>query len=176
MKKLMLTLVMVMMALPVLAQDAFEKMGSLKNISETVVTKDAFELLAEIDMDIQDEGMKAGKELLDSLKDARFYETSNPDSARKMIDMANAYISSNGLVKLMSVKEDDQNFSFHVKRASDKKVKTLVMVIDETMNTDNPEAIVLKISGNIDLNQISKITKMINVPGQKQIEEATKDK
>ena len=120
--------------------------------------------------------MKAGKGLLDSLKDARFYSTSNADSAQKMISMANAYIKSNSLVKLMHVKEDDQNFSFHVKRGSNsKKVRTLVMIIDETMNKENPEALVMKISGDIDLGQISKITKMINVPGQEQIEKATKE-
>ena len=176
MKKLIFTLVLAVMATPLFAQDAFEKMGNLKNTSETVVTKDAFELLAEINMDIEDEGVKAGKGLLDSLKDARFYSTSNADSAKKMIAMANAYIKSNGLVKLMSVKEDDQIFSFHVERGSNsKKVRTLVMVIDETMNAGNPEALVMKISGDIDLAQISKITKMINVPGQDQIEKATKE-
>lgn len=176
MKKLILTLVLAVMATPLFAQDAFEKMGNLKNISETVVTRDAFELLAEIDMNIEDDGIKAGKGLLDSLKDARFYSTSNADSARKMITMANSYIASNGLVKLMSVKEDDQLFSFHVKKGSNsKKVKVLVMVIDETMNAGNPEALVMKITGDIDLAQISKITKMINVPGQKQIEDATKE-
>jgi hypothetical protein len=176
MKKLILTLVIAVMATPLFAQDAFEKMGNLKNTSETVVTKDAFELLAEINMDIEDDGVKAGKGLLDSLKDARFYSTSNPDSAKKMIAMANSYVQKNGLVKLMSVKEDDQDFAFYVKKGSNsKKVSTLVMVIDETMNVGNPEALVMKISGDIDLGQISKITKMINVPGQKQIEEATKE-
>jgi hypothetical protein len=176
MKNLILTLVIAVMATPLFAQDAFEKMGNLKNTSETVVTKDAFELLAEINMDIEDDGVKAGKGLLDSLKDARFYSTSNPDSAKKMIAMANSYVQKNGLVKLMSVKEDDQDFAFYVKKGSNsKKVSTLVMVIDETMNVGNPEALVMKISGDIDLGQISKITKMINVPGQKQIEEATKE-
>jgi hypothetical protein len=176
MKKLILTLVIAVMATPLFAQDAFEKMGNLKNTSETVVTKDAFELLAEINMDIENDGVKAGKGLLDSLKDARFYSTSNPDSAKKMIAMANSYVQKNGLVKLMSVKEDDQDFAFYVKKGSNsKKVSTLVMVIDETMNVGNPEALVMKISGDIDLGQISKITKMINVPGQKQIEEATKE-
>ncbi|MFB0905294.1 MAG: DUF4252 domain-containing protein [Nonlabens sp.] len=176
MKNLILTLVIAVMATPLFAQDAFEKMGNLKNTSETVVTKDAFELLAEINIDIEDDGVKAGKGLLDSLKDARFYSTSNTESAKKMIAMANSYIQKNGLVKLMSVKEDDQDFAFYVKKGSNsKKVSTLVMVIDETMNVGNPEALVMKISGDIDLGQISKITKMINVPGQKQIEKATKE-
>ncbi len=176
MKNLILTLVIAVMATPLFAQDAFEKMGNLKNTSETVVTKDAFELLAEINIDIEDDGVKAGKGLLDSLKDARFYSTSNTESAKKMIVMANSYIQKNGLVKLMSVKEDDQDFAFYVKKGSNsKKVSTLVMVIDETMNVGNPEALVMKISGDIDLGQISKITKMINVPGQKQIEKATKE-
>lgn len=176
MKKIFLTLVIALMAAPLFAQDAFEKMGSLKNISETVVTKDAFELLAEMDIDIQDPNLKAGKELLDSLKDARFYTTSNLESASKMINMANAYVKSNGLVKLMSVKEDDQDFFFYVKRGSSKKqIQSLVMIIDQTMNKSDTSAIVMKITGNIDLGQISKLTKMMNVPGQKQIEQATKE-
>jgi hypothetical protein len=176
MKKIILTLVFAVVATPLFAQDAFEKMGSLKNIKETVVTKDAFELLAEMDMDIQDQNLKAGKELLDNLKDARFYTTSNAASAKRMITIANAYVKNNGLVKLMSVREDDQDFAFYIKRGSTKKkIQALVMIIDETMNAKNPEAIVMKITGNIDLGQISKLTKMMNVPGQRQIEEATKE-
>lgn len=54
-----------------------------------------------------------------------------------------------------------------------KKVRDLVMLINGSGDNDDKDTVFLIISGDIDLNQISKLTKMMNVPGQKQIEDAT---
>jgi hypothetical protein len=162
---------------------SLDAIGNLKNMTETVVTDEMFKLIAMIDMDSDDAEFNEMKSMVDNLKELRVYMTDNPDSSKKMKSIVNSYISKNNLVKLMHVKEDDQAFTFHMRKGSSEgKVKDLVMLIDGGLGekiTDGEmdgSTIFLIISGDINMNQISKITKQLNTPGQKQIEEATKNK
>lgn len=155
-----------------IAQD-YSALENLKNISETVVTSEMFSLIANIEIDSDDDDFNQVKKIIDNLSEVRMYSTSNPASAATLNSFATKYISSNNLVKLMHVKEDGQMFTFHMRKGtSDKKVRNLVMLINDTEG-DDKDTVFLIISGDIDLNQISKLTKMLNVPGQKQIENAT---
>lgn len=157
------------------AQD-FNKIGNLKNTSETVVTGEMFKLIANIDVDSKDPAMKEMKSMIDKLTEIRIYKTGNSDSASKMKSYVDGYIKSSGLTQLMYSKEDGELFSFYIKKGStDKKIRNLVMWIDEG-NKKGAETVFMVISGDLDLDQVSKITKYMNVPGQSEIEKATKGK
>ncbi len=153
-----------------------DDIGNLKNTSETVVTNEMFKLIAGIEMGYNDPEVQEMKKMVDNLTELRVYMTDNKDSALKMKTIVDGYISKNKLVKLMHVKEDDQMFTFHMRKGStDKKVRDLVMFMDGN-GDDDESSVFLIISGDIDMNQISKITKQLNTPGQKQIEKATQGK
>ncbi len=153
-----------------------DDIGNLKNTSETVVTNEMFKLIAGIEMGSNDPEVQEMKKMVDNLTELRVYMTDNKDSALKMKTIVDGYISKNKLVKLMHVKEDDQMFTFHMRKGStDKKVRDLVMFMDGN-GDDDESSVFLIISGDIDMNQISKITKQLNTPGQKQIEKATQGK
>lgn len=175
MKKIIYIAILVLSSGVALAQN-LDNIGNLKNTSETVVTSEMFKLIAGIEMGSDDPDVREMKNMVDNLTELRVYTTENKDSAKKMKEIVNAYISKNKLVKLMHVKEDDQMFTFHMRKGStDKKVRDLVMFMDGNGN-DNESSVFLIISGDIDMNQISKITKQLNTPGQKQIEKATQSK
>lgn len=172
MKKIILLIAFIASASIANAQN-FKQLENLKNTSETVVTSEMFGLIAGIDIDTNDQEFNNMKNMIDNLKELRVYATDNASSAATINTFATNFISKNKLVKLMHVKEDNEMFSFHMRKGStDKKVSDLVMLKNDTGN--NAQTVFLIISGDIDLNQISKITKMMNVPGQKQIEDATK--
>ena len=159
----------------VTAQD-FNKIGNLKNMSETVVTGEMFKLIANIDVDSKDPDMKEMKSMVDKLTEVRIYKTGNMDSASKMKNFVDGYIKSANLAQLMYSKEDGEMFSFYIKKGStDKKIRNLVMFIDEG-NRKGAESVFMIISGDLDLDQVSKLTKYMNVPGQSEIEKATKGK
>lgn len=171
MKKLIYIAAFLMTSGMAMAQN-FSALDNLKNTSETVVTDEMFALIANVDIDSDDKEFNEIKDIIDNLKELRIYATDNAASAATLNSFANKYISTNKLVKLMHVKEDGQMFSFHMRKGSnDKKVRNLVMLINGDGN--EKDTVFLIISGDIDLNQISKLTKMMNVPGQKQIEDAT---
>ncbi|WP_431471955.1 DUF4252 domain-containing protein [Nonlabens sp. SCSIO 43208] len=174
MKKLLYLAVFILSVTYTTAQN-LDAMGNLKNTSETVVTSEMFGLITNIDFNSQDEEVKEMKKMIDKLTELRVYATDNPESATRMAAMANKYIESKKLVKLMHVKEDGQLFTFHMRKgSSDKKIRELVMLINN-VNGDEPNAVFLVITGDLDLDQVSKITEKLNVPGQKQIEQATQE-
>jgi hypothetical protein len=175
MKKIIMIAVIVLSAGMATAQN-LDDIGNLKNTSETVVTNEMFKLIAGIEMGSDDPEVQEMKKMVDNLTELRVYMTDNKDSAIKMKTIVDGYISKNKLVKLMHVKEDNQMFTFHMRKGStDKKVRDLVMFMDGN-GSDNEDSVFLIISGDIDMNQISKITKQLNTPGQKQIEKATQGK
>jgi hypothetical protein len=153
-----------------------DDIGNLKNTSETVVTNEMFKLMAGFEIGSNDPEVQEIKNMVDNLTELRVYTTDNKDSARKMKEIVTSYIAKNKLVKLMHVKEDNQMFTFHMRKGStDKKVRDLVMFIDNNGNEDE-SSVFLIISGDINMDQISKITKQLDAPGQEQIEKATKGK
>jgi hypothetical protein len=157
------------------AQD-FNKIGNLKNTSETVVTGEMFKLIANIDVGSKDPATREMKSMIDKLTEVRIYKTGNTDSASKMKSYVDGYVKSANLSQLMYSKEDGEMFSFYIKKGStDKKIRNLVMFIDEG-NRKGAESVFMVITGDLDLDQVSKITKYMNVPGQAQIEKATKSK
>lgn len=175
MKKILFIAALIFSTGTLMAQN-LNSIGNLKNTSETVVTNEMFKLIAGIDIGDGDPDVKEMKNMVDNLTELRVYMTENRESAQKMKSIVNGYISKNNLVKLMHVKDEGQMFTFHMRKGStDKKVRDLVMFMDGN-GDENEESVFLIISGDIDMNQISKITKQLNTPGQKQIEEATKDK
>ena len=89
----------------------------------------------------------------------------------------------------MRFKDGEQNVRFYVKEGKDSDhVKELMMLItgmgemlngeDLTINGKkrNIETVVISIIGDIDLKQISKITKNINLPGGEHLDKAGEKK
>jgi hypothetical protein len=79
------------------------------------------------------------------------------------------------LEELMRIKDDGKNVKFYSKEGSDENhVSELLMFLDGEM--DGKEGtVVMSITGNIDLKQISKLTKELNVPGSDELKNVKKN-
>lgn len=149
----------------------FDEVGNLSHVSETRVTGAMFKMIS--GFETTDPEFAELMKTVNNLKDLRIYATDDRVSASKMKLFADGFIAKNKMDLLMSVKEDGQKFTFHVRKGdSETKIKDLVMFIDGA-DAQNTDAVFLVISGDLDLNQIAKITQQMNMPGQKQIKEAT---
>ncbi|BAO56085.1 DUF4252 domain-containing protein [Nonlabens marinus] len=173
MKKVIYIVLFLATAMTATAQN-FDEVGNLSHVSETRVTGAMFKMISGIDID--DPEFAELMKTVNNLKDLRVYATDDKGSAAKMKSFADNFISKNNMDLLMSVKEDGQKFSFHVRKGNtETKIKELVMFIDGADSKES-SAVFLVITGDLDLNQIAKITQQMNVPGQKQIKEATQKK
>ena len=83
---------------------------------------------------------------------------------------------SKGLSELMRVKDDGNNIKFYSKEgASENFVSELLMHLQGNVDGKNM-TVIMSITGNIDLKQISKLTKDLNVPGSDALKDVEKRK
>jgi diphthamide synthase (EF-2-diphthine--ammonia ligase) len=100
---------------------------------------------------------------------------------------AESHVNKANLSELMRFKDGDQTVKFYVKEGKDENhVKELFMLISglKELTKDSKieingekrefETVVVSITGDIDLREISKITSTMNVPGGKNLEKVGK--
>jgi hypothetical protein len=97
------------------------------------------------------------------------------------------YIKNSKLEELMRIKDGDQTVNFFVSEGKDDNhVKELLMFVnglgDLTKNENISingkqrviETVLLSLTGDIDLREVSKLTNQLNVPGGEQLKKASK--
>lgn len=173
MKKL--AILVAFMITPMLVSAQFDSYEDEKEVTSVVVTKNMFKLLAQIEIETDDPEVKDYMEMVNSLDNIKVFITEDKDvGARMKADVQKYVSSSSGLDELMRVKDDGKNVKFYSKQGSDEShVSELLMFLDGEM--DGKEGtVVMSITGNIDLKQISKLTKELNVPGSDELKNVEK--
>lgn len=147
--------------------DAFE---DEKDVTSVVVTKNMFKLLSKIDLESQDPEAQEYISLINNLENIKIYTTENPEVAKRMNTAVTEYIGKNkGLSELMRVKEEGKNIRFYSKEGKNENfVSELLMYLDGNAGGKS-STVIMSITGNIDLKQISKLTKDLNVPGSEEL-------
>lgn len=146
------------------AQSIFDSLEDMDGVDMVVVTKDAFQLLNKFKpKDVKTDGNEVMQafEMINNLNEFKMFSTDNMDIASKMEKMVNSAIKSNNLTELMRIKEDDSRVKIYVKATSNKdyvsEVLMFVKGIDKKTNGAS-EAMVLSLTGNIDVNKMSEFT------------------
>lgn len=146
------------------AQSIFDSLEDMDGVDMVVVTKDAFQLLNKFKpKDVKTDGNEVMQafEMINNLNEFKMFSTDNMDIASKMEKMVNTTIKSNNLTELMRIKEDDSRVKIYVKATSNKdyvsEVLMFVKGIDKKTNGAS-EAMVLSLTGNIDVNKMSEFT------------------
>ena len=179
MKNKLIVLVMAIMLLPLtgMAQkDVFEKYSDNADVTYVSIKPKMFQMIAKMGINVEDAEAKAYMDMVQSITSFKTIVTDN-----KMIstDIAKWVKSrSGGLEELMEVKDDGTEVKFYVKEGKDadhvKELLIFVNGIDKAMkgkgveiNGENRkiETVVVSLTGDIDLNEISKLTSQMNIPG-----------
>lgn len=145
------------------AQD-FSKYENKPNISTVIINKNMFKLMSRLDLDSQDEEIQQYVDLINNMENIKIFKTNNPEMRDELTADANSYAKNNKLEELMRVQEGGKKVSFMFKPGkTDDEILQLFMLVDG-MDVEN-ETIVIIINGLIDLRQVSKLAKDLNVPG-----------
>ena len=146
------------------AQSIFDSLEDMDGVDMVVVTKDAFQLLNKFKpKDVKTDGNEVMQafEMINNLNEFKMFSTDNMDIASKMEKMVYTTIKSNNLTELMRIKEDGSRVKIYVKATSNKdyvsEVLMFVKGIDKKTNGVS-EAMVLSLTGNIDVNKMSEFT------------------
>jgi hypothetical protein len=167
MKKLVAVVAIMMMVITgALAQDAiskfFSKYQNDESFSQVTVSSKMFGLFTKMEADTPED-----KEVLDAiskLKGLKILAKQDARNARELYKEAFALIPVKEYEELMSVRDKDKDMKFMIKETGG-KISELLMVMG-----GNTEFMVLSLFGEIDLKQVSRIGKKMDVKGLENLE------
>jgi hypothetical protein len=171
------TLLMIMLAIPMIlsAQKSsvdsfFSRYSDQDGYTSVEVTKGLFELFSEIDAD-DPEFADFQKAIggLESLKVLAYSSEKGSQEAKDKFykDIMNS-IPFNDYKELMVIRDSDANVNFYAKN-NQQIITEMLMVVD-----GKDEAVLLSMTGNIDLNAVAKLGKAMNLEGMNYLEKMKK--
>lgn len=177
MKKIIVITVIALVSQTMFSQSVFDKFEEHQDVTSMIVTKSMFKLMSKIDLSSNDPKAKEYLNMVENLENIKIFTTDNPTTASEMKKTVDSYLkSSTSLSELMRVNDDGKNVKFYVKEGKDDNFVTELFMFLEDANSKDSKAVVMSITGNIDLRQISKLTADLNVPGSEQLKNIEKNK
>jgi len=173
MQKIIITLVLILLPTLFFAQSAFDKFDGPEDITAVIVNKKMFEMMAKVDS--KDKEAQQFLSLVKKLDNLKVFTTSSPKQSAEMKATADKYIKTAGLEELMRINDKGQNIKIMIKSgAKDSQIRELLMFIEGSGKGN--ETVLMSLTGNFDLNEISLLTDKMNLPGGSDLKKATKGK
>jgi hypothetical protein len=174
MKKLIITLVAVLVSSPFFAQGAFDKFDGQDDVTSIVVNKKMFELMSKVKVDTSDKEAQQYMNLIKKLDNLKVFTTQSARVEGEMKAATDKYIKTAGLEELMRVNDNGKSIKIMVKSgAKDSQIKELLMFIDGGKGEDT---VLMSLTGDFDLSEISVLTDKMRIPGGDDLKKATKGK
>jgi hypothetical protein len=167
MKKIIILIAFVVAPMVISAQSLFDSLEDMDGVDMVVVTKDAFQLLKKFqpkNVKSDDNEVIQAFEMIGDLSEFKMFSTKDLDIASKMESMVNTSIKSKKLTQLMRIKEDGSRVKIYVKATSNKDYVSEVLMFVKGIDKHTKgvsEAMVLSLTGNIDINKMSEYTDKI---------------
>ncbi|WP_428740434.1 DUF4252 domain-containing protein [Tenacibaculum sp.] len=150
-------------------QSIFDKLEDIDEVSSVVVNKDAFEILSKFKVESEDnEAMEVFK-MIQDLNELKVFSTENAAVAAQMEGMVKSAVGKNNLIELMRVKDKDSRVKIYVKSTKNKDFvsEVLMFVKDKDSKNGTPESVIVSLTGNIDINKMSKLAETFSKDGKK---------
>jgi len=189
MRKLVILLAIIIAPVMSFGQSIFDKYEDMDGVTSVIINQKMFSMLASIGIEADNPEDQAFMDMAKKVTGLKVFTTGNEKTASELNSTVKGYLASTKLEELMRMKDGNQTVNFYVKEGKDENhVKELLMVInglkemtkgeDITINGKKRdfETVVLSLTGDIDLRQISKMTEKMNVPGGDQLNKAAKGK
>jgi hypothetical protein len=178
MRKIIILVILMALPLVTFGQNIFEKYADNEEVAYVSIKPRMFKMLATMGIDSDDPEAKEFLKMVNSITSFKTIATSNSKISADLEKWVGK--RSNDLEELMEVREGNSRMMFYVKEGkNDTHVKELLMYItgiedkvkleDRSINT-----VLVSLTGDIDLNQISKLTSKMDIPGGEHLKDAKK--
>ena len=187
MKKVIVIIALIVAPMLSEAQSIFDKYEDNPEVTSVIVNKKMISMIASIDIDIDDPEGQEYMNMAKKITSLKVFTTGNEKVSTEMKTTVKKYLKSSKLEELMRIKDGDQTVKFYVKEGKDENhVKELLMFVtglkeitkDQDIQINGKkreiETVLLTLTGDIDLRQVSKITNQMNIPGGDKLKKAEK--
>jgi hypothetical protein len=188
-KKTILIAVLMLSTLSSFGQTAIDKLEDKEKISSFILNQKMFRMLATMGMNVEDAEGKEYVEMVNKITGLKVFTTGDETASKSMTSTVASYLKSSKLEELMRFKDGEKTVKFYVREGKDENhVKELLMFmtgLNEIANGEGVsingtdikfETVVISLTGEIDLRQISKITSQMDIPGGEQLKKAGENK
>src|SRR5210317_2025712 len=182
MKKLAVILAIALAPIVTFGQSVFDKFEDMDGVTSVIVNQKMFKMLMDIQIQTDDPEAQEMIDMVGKITGLKVLTTGNEKISADMNSTVSNYLKSSNLQELMRIKDGDQTVKFYVREGKDDNhVKELLMFAnglkeltkDQDININGQkreiETVLLSLTGDIDLRQISKLTNKMNVPGGDQL-------
>jgi len=152
----------------------FAKYENMKEVDAMIMTSKMFKLLAKVDLSSTDPEAQQYINLIENLKEIRMFTTNQSAIRAQMATDVNTYLSKGSLEQLMRVNEDGKNIKFYSKPGRNENFVSELFMFMEGEKDGKPIAVILSITGDIDLTQLSKLATDLKVPGAEELKKVNK--
>jgi len=173
MKKFIIALVFAILPTVSFAQQAFAKFEDVPEVLSVIVNKKMFELMSQVKLDPKDKEGQKYLALVKKLDNLKVFTTSSSKYTTEIKSAVTTYLKTNPLEELMRINEGGQNIKIYVKNgATSSQVKELLMFIEG----GKQETVLMSLTGNFDLSDISILTDKMSLPGGNELKKAATKK
>ena len=133
-----------------------------EDISKIKIGSNVFDLLSKFQITFGDKDMQEILDQLRKLNSITSYSSKTFDGSSSIESSFNDYILSSELTQLIEFKEDNYIVNTYTIENEDSVIEEISMLVK---NSNNLNTIYLQIRGDIDLMQIVKVVRKLDVPG-----------
>lgn len=135
----------------------FDKFEDMDDVSSVIVNKEAFKMASKFGGNSPE--AKEYVDMVKNLESLKVFSTESVEIAKQMSDIVSKYLKSAKLIELMRIKDDEAHVKIYIRQGKDENhVSELLMFVSNLKNKSNQEAVILSLTGEIDLNKISELT------------------
>lgn len=175
MRKLVLVLLFSVFPTVFFGQTAFDKFDGQDDVTSVIVNKKMFDMMGSVKMDNKEKDSQQYLNLIKKLDNLKVFTTISTRVTNEMKVAADRYMKSEGLEELMRINDGGKNIKIWVKSGSkDSQVKELLMFMEGSSKGN--ETVLMSLTGDFDLNEISVLTDKMRLPGGDELKKATKGK
>lgn len=159
-----------------LGQDVFEKYEYNENVTYFSMSPKMFEMLTKLSIKTNDPEADQFISLVQKIKTFKVITSEDNLVAKDIKGWVDKHIKVEKMDELMRVRDKEAYVNFYVKAGKNEDVVQELLMFVTDINTENislgnrkPETVLLYLSGDIDLTQISKLVNQMNLPGGEQL-------
>ena len=169
MKKLIFTVFFALVPMLFFAQAAFDKFDGQDDVTSVIVNKKMFQMMG----NVKNQESQQYLDLIKKLDNLKVFTTTSTRVTAEMKGAAEKYIKTAGLEELMRINDKGQNIRITVKSgAGVTQVRELLMFIEGSGKSS--ETVLMSLTGDFDLNDISLLTDRMKLPGGDDLKRASK--
>lgn len=183
-KKVILIIAVLFTSMTSFSQSVFDRFEDVEGVTSIILNQKMFKMIATIGVDIDDPEMKEYVQMAKNVTGFKVFTTGDEQISTDIQSTVDKYLKSSDLEELMRIKDGDQTVKFYVREGKDENhVKEFLMFITGLKEiTDGEieingkkreiETVLLTLTGDIDLRQISKLSSQMDIPGGDQLKKA----